>query len=547
MKDIIAESLRTIENVCRKYDLHTLSEKMSKVQTELDEFVLKILFVGSFSAGKSALINAMLQRELLEENQRPETAIASELLFGDEEYIEAVQGTKCDKYSIDDSAQIDLNKYSHLVWHINSPILKELDGTVLVDMPGFNSGIKEHNKAIFQYVGNGNAYILVIDCEDGGIKQSEVSFINEIKSYNNNLALAITKADLKMPKDVEQIKSRIISDAENLFIGSVPVETVSREFDDTPQKMKSLIQSFDRNIILLNQFRPIVDEVGVKCIQSLTTYKKSLNLDVSEFDDRIRQHEKEKKHLSDKLRKEQKKLENDFTNHVTPSILADVKNSLYQNTDTLLSAMKSGGNNFSMAVNNILRPVLINSTQKYVDQSFEQFIQQIDIGQNVFDSSIENIASESAEKFQKASGALSKIVQTSDKFNGLYKAVTTVLSVATSFVAPWLELIIIFLPDILKLFSKGTQESGMRRKLTEEIIPQICSQLRPEIENSLVQMKDEMLEQVNEQFAELIDSEVEALETAKKEKADLSAKNEDDLKEVEKDIEDVKKAMDALH
>ena len=33
----------------------------------------------------------------------------------------------------------------------------------------------------FQYVGNGNAYILVIDCEDGGIKQSEVSFINEIR------------------------------------------------------------------------------------------------------------------------------------------------------------------------------------------------------------------------------------------------------------------------------------------------------------------------------------------------------------------------------
>ena len=542
MKEIIKDSLKTIESICGKYDLHTLSEKMSKVQTELDEFVLKILFVGSFSAGKSALINAMLQRELLEENQRPETAIASELLFDDKEYIEAVGETKCDKYSIEDAKQIDLNQYSHLVWHISSPILKDLDGSVIVDMPGFNSGIKEHNKAIFQYVGNGNAYILVIDCEDGGIKQSEVSFINEIKSYNNNLA-----ADLKMPKDVEQIKSRIIADAENLFIGSVPVETVSREFDDTPQKMKLLIQSFDRNVILLNQFRPIVDEIGVKCIQSLTTYKKSLNLDVSEFDNRIKQHEKEKKHLSEKLRKEQKKLENDFNNHVTPSILADVQNALYQNTDTLLSAIKSGGNNFSMAVNNILRPVLINSTQKYVDQSFEQFIQQIDIGQNVFDSSIENIASESAEKFQKASGALSKIVQTSDKFNGLYKAVTTVLSVATSFVAPWLELIIIFLPDILKLFSKGTQESGMRRKLTEEIIPQICTQLRPEIENSLVQMKDEMLEQVNEQFAELIDSEVEALETAKKEKADLSAKNEDNLKEVEKDIEDVKKAMDALH
>ena len=96
MKDIVKDSLKTIESICRKYDLHTLSEKMYKVQMELDKFVLKILFVGSFSAGKSALINAMLQRELLEENQRPETAIASELLFDNEEYIEAVYETKCD-------------------------------------------------------------------------------------------------------------------------------------------------------------------------------------------------------------------------------------------------------------------------------------------------------------------------------------------------------------------------------------------------------------------------------------------------------------------
>ena len=66
MKDIVKDSLKTIESICRKYDLHTLSEKMHKVQMELDKIVLKILFVGSFSAGKSALINAMLQRELLE-------------------------------------------------------------------------------------------------------------------------------------------------------------------------------------------------------------------------------------------------------------------------------------------------------------------------------------------------------------------------------------------------------------------------------------------------------------------------------------------------
>ena len=36
MKDIVKDSLKTIESICRKYDLHTLSEKMHKVQMELD-------------------------------------------------------------------------------------------------------------------------------------------------------------------------------------------------------------------------------------------------------------------------------------------------------------------------------------------------------------------------------------------------------------------------------------------------------------------------------------------------------------------------------
>ncbi len=547
MKNLIRESLNTIENVCKKYDLRTLSDKISQLQIELDEFVLKILFVGSFSAGKSALINTIIQRELLEENQRPETAIASELLFDENEYIDAFLETGGhNTYSIEDAKKINLKDYSHLVWHLNCPILKELDGTVLVDMPGFNSGINEHNKAILQYIGNGNAYILVVDCEDGGIKQSEISFINEIKSYNNNFAIVITKADLKMPKDVEKIKSCIIADAEMLFIDPVSVETVSREFGDTPQKMKDLINSFDKDTVLLNQFQPVIAENGIKCIQSLETYKKGLSLDVSEFDNRIKQHEKEKRQLADKLQKEQNKLESDFRNHVTPSILADVQNALYRNIYPLVNAMKSGGSNFSMTVNNILRPILVNSTQKYVDHSFEQFIQQIDLGQKDWDSTIENTISDNIDKLHRASGPLSVIAQNSGKFNGLYKTITTVLSVTTTIVAPWLELLIIFLPDIFKLFSKGTQDNAMRKKLTDEMIPQIVSQLRPEIENSLLEMKEKMVEQVNEQFAELIDSEVQALETAKREKAEISAKNADRLREVENDIQEIKNAINSI-
>ena len=61
-----------------------IEEKKHKVI----DFQGRILFVGSFSAGKSALINAVLgDEEILKENLSPETALATELIYGEDEQI----------------------------------------------------------------------------------------------------------------------------------------------------------------------------------------------------------------------------------------------------------------------------------------------------------------------------------------------------------------------------------------------------------------------------------------------------------------------------
>lgn len=47
-----------------------------------DHFEIKLLVVGHFSAGKSALLNALLQRPaFLKEAQQPQTALATELVY----------------------------------------------------------------------------------------------------------------------------------------------------------------------------------------------------------------------------------------------------------------------------------------------------------------------------------------------------------------------------------------------------------------------------------------------------------------------------------
>ena len=223
--------------------------------------------------------------------------------------------------------------------------------------------------------------------------------------------------------------------------------------------------------------------------------------------------------------------------------MADASNALYSHVDTLATAMKAGGNSFSLSVNNILRPVLLTSTKQYVEQSFEKFMADIDVPALDIDQTVEN-ASNAVNNVKKASGKLMEMLK-SDNFNKAYKAITTTLSVATSVVAPWLELILIFLPDIIKVISGSSEESQLKNKVNN-VIPQIIQKMEPEVDKSLEQMKDDMMSEIEKQFEEKIANEVEMLENVKNEKNAKSAEYERKLAEVDDDIRCIKAIVEAL-
>lgn len=545
MKKKLYDTLEIIQKVNGKYELKTLEEKIVSIHKHMEDFTLKILFVGEFSAGKSALINGLLKEELLTENQRPETAIASEIIYDTEEYIEAVKGDVKKQYAIEESAQINIKEYDFLIWHLNREELKKCKGCTIVDMPGFNSGIQEHNKAILRYAGRGNAYILVIDCEDGAIKQNMAQFIEEIKQYEDNIAIVITKTDLRTDEDVEQIMDNIRINAEMLFMDQVSMIATSKYDDNVGEKVGNLISCFDQERIFVQEFMPQVYDVGVRCIDSLEIYRKGMKLNLSQFDKEIEKHEKARKELSDKLKKEKVKLEKQFKNSVGPAILMDVQSALHNNTETLASSLKAGEKNFSMMVNNILRPVLLESTKQYVEQSFEQFITGIDFSGMDVDSSLQDIGINALEKYQQTNSKIQEIIENGDKFNMVYKTLTTTLAVVTSAIAPWLELIIIFLPDIFKLFGRKNREEQLRDKVNQ-IIPQIVEKLRPEIQKSLIEMQEEIVQQAEEEIGSMIDSEVESLKAAKESKEKASAEFDEKVQDVEQDIDKVKKALEQI-
>lgn len=522
-KTIINEHLNNFEKLSTEITItNTLNEQIEGLKQTAEHFSLKILTIGAFSAGKSALMNALLDRDLLAEEQTPETAIATELTFNPIESIELVDNAQQRKrVEAIDLLTVNPSDYMNIRHNLNTPFLEKFKDYTFVDMPGFNSNIEQHNKAVLQYADKGNAYVLVIDCEDGSIKSSALDFIEEIRQYEQNLIIVISKADKKAPADLKAIQEKIKMQADFLFNYDVPVVTYSKYDEASIENVINAILTLDSQNIFEQAIFPKVKEIYEFFDVAAKQYIQSLSYDDHDLKEEINKREKSKEALAYKLESERSKLSRRLNTQMLPNILSDLESALYAHSADLAQAAISGSNAFSSRVNTILRPVLLESTKKYSDLSFEEFLNDLNLSELLTDKT-EEMATTIAEKIQTVSTILSRSEQTTtgkstENFNKIYKSVTAALAITTSAVAPWLEIIILFLPEILKMFGVGSEKAQLdkvKQKIEGEVIPQIVAKLTPAIQESLVEMEEMMIEELEQNLKMIMSVEEEALQQA---------------------------------
>jgi GTP-binding protein EngB required for normal cell division len=534
-KDGYIDTLAQANEILKKYSFEKLISQAASINMELIDFKVKVLFVGGFSAGKTALINSLVYRDLLEENLRPETAIATELVYGEDEQIiltsKNYRNSSCGLSEIANHSVEDYLKYRYLV---DSPVLKELEDYIIVDMPGFDSGVEQHNKALMQYIDQGVAFLFVIDCEKGSISQSALAFLGEIKKYSENISFLLNKSDKRIPADVESIKNKVIEDIKRV-LGYSPMITTTSKYDERISDLVlSIIKSFDPQVLMERKFNDRLIFFLDNATSALTTIKNSLEFDPHELDIAISKREKTKVFLIDSMRAEKSKLHNRMQTAVKSSILADIQQALHSNASMLASSAQAGGQAFSQSVNNLIRPVLLSSIEKNIELSFNEFVSNLKFEQmNGID------ADELSKKASILMTELQNISSKAGNYNGLYKSILTALAITTTVVAPWLELLIIFLPDILKLLSslsKSNHLESLQRKIVSEVIPNILTKLEPEIEKSLLEVEERMLIHIETQFNELIDMEIAALDELKNQKAEKMFNLQNYREEIDQDL-----------
>jgi small GTP-binding protein len=165
---------------------------------QLDEPFLLVV-VGEFNSGKSAVINALLGEQVLEEGVTPTTS-RIELLRHGEERTRTPSG----------------GGYEEITLPVG--LLREMS---VVDTPGTNAVVRGHEALTRDFVPRSDL-VLFVTSADRPFTESERAFLETIRDWGKKVVVAVNKTDiLDRPTDVDKVVE-FVRDKLREFLGLRP-------------------------------------------------------------------------------------------------------------------------------------------------------------------------------------------------------------------------------------------------------------------------------------------------------------------------------------
>lgn len=551
--------LLVLKEIAEKYNLIDIIDKLNCFEILNRDYCAHILVVGSFSAGKSALLNKYIGKSVLEESQAPETAFATELKFSENERLvaEYIDGRKIENLDFN-VLKSDADKISNLICYVNSENIKLHPDYIMVDTPGFDSGVERHNKALIKYIPQGTAYILVIDSDKGTLSESTLNFLKEVNCYSNDIGIIINKCDKKIPTEVEKVKNHI----KNMLLAHTgfdyPIITTSIHDLDILEKLNDLVESFDVNYLYDKNVTSELVYIKELIEDSLVIIQNNESCDLSELENEINLREKAKIELINSIDSKKAKIRSEIRGNMKNKIISLVRNGLTNQADYLATGALISAESLQQRVIEIVRPILITEVEEYSEVAIDAFVNKLEV--SLLKSFDEELDLEQIIKsvYEKIKGIIDSgkfnisnrsifELDSNKKFNSmsakLYKTISTAIAISTNVLAPIIELLIVFLPDLVNLFKSivsDSREEKAKKIILNEIIPQIIAKLHNELDVPLHDVEEAAINGVVLTIQELIDTENNALEILKSKKQEKIDFYDNKVLNIQKDIELIK-------
>lgn len=575
-KDKALEILNTTKATIESCGLpDEIISEIPQLESAVSTHNVKVILIGKFSAGKTAFLNALIGRQLFQENLCAETAVPTELYYLPSEHIEIVARNGERQYVALEALHLFASDdCDHIEVFLDAPILKSLDGWVIVDMPGLDSTVEAHHNSILQYANADALCLVTVACNEGEVDVHTLQFIKELQDYKKNTVLMVTKSDLN-PDGAEHVADKAKRTLEEMTGVPCPTTISSAVADSTEEigtKLTTLLSAVDRAEMLKGYFASRFIPFADRCLENLDEMKKGLSLNEVSLQHNVEQAENSIRDAESNLRKARNRAKTRFESVYKNKVLNSVEQALTSNSARIAQTIQSSPDSVSSLINRILRPVLMREINELAVETGADFeatdaVYEGDISQ--FDTQYEDtsVVDDIAGKALDGIHVLQDAVQPYDPQYKLPSPVisenprmplpegtgTTILTgimsalaITTNFVAPWLEAIIVMIPGILKLFTAGSAKSGedqVARKVQNEVIPAIMSQIESQLETEYFpQLLNAIVKHVETEENRKVEDQKRVLKQVLAEKQNQT----DDFHTREKQIDDAIETITAL-
>ncbi len=200
--ELLSEEQAILERLATALDAFPATEEdrasLTHAVQQLGELFLLVI-VGEFNAGKSAFINALVGAEVMPEGVTPTTAVINLLRFGERQ-----TETMLPDGVIQRTFPADF-----------------LDEITIVDTPGTNAIIREHEALTQSFVPRSDL-VLFVTSADRPFTESEREFMAEIREWGKKIVIILNKIDLLRDDQSRQQVIQFVRESVQRFLGFTP-------------------------------------------------------------------------------------------------------------------------------------------------------------------------------------------------------------------------------------------------------------------------------------------------------------------------------------
>lgn len=466
----------------------SIKQQIEFLTSRINNYKVVIPIIGKFSAGKSSLLNSYLGKDYLKVNIAPETAVATELTYGevDQFTVHYADDTQPVTYSLSALQDFQPNEQvAYLTVELNNQCLKNRRDVVLVDMPGFDARNKAHQKAIATYLERGDYFVTLfpadIPFDNTVVERLEEIYYDHSKDIGCLISKAARKSEIELAKSIEQVKQTLNERMQDDF------EVTSIETQD---KQLYTIKGFETMIdnaasqfdtLLKHRYHPSLSSLIVSIEEALKV-KSSYILDSAvEIEDKINGLEQSFNEEKQRLEHMLTELEYNLCSVGKEQLTAKISSVLSNNTHRLVSAAKSHILSDSMA--SIIRPVVQVELDELIEKELERFERKLERNGSVDVNGIRvhlDIPPQEKEKFSLSSGAIAG-------------AISLVV------LGPIAGLVAGILGGLLgkKKDNEAERDSQIEQQIRDQVIPEATSQIMDTVADHIARVVRNFSQQLN--------------------------------------------------